>query len=154
MLGALAGEWCALVALLILLSFAFASNLAFEARAELRLQGAFDASGMSDPGAFLVKNSLAAASEHLVRMPALALLLSFMGGLANASMTGRSRSVAILFAWLAPLMLATGSVALWYANSLERAARPPFVMTGALLAAGALSGVHPIWSALRRTSAS
>ena len=48
-------------------------------------------------------------------------------------------------------MLVTGVAALSYANSLERAARPPFVMAGVLLAGIAVSFAHPIWSALRRT---
>jgi hypothetical protein len=151
-LGALAGVWCAVVALLMLLSFAFASNLVFEALAESRLQEAFAASGMSDPGAFLVKNSLEAGSEHLVRMPALALLLSILGGVANAVVTGRSRRITFALASVTPLMFVLGAFALWYASSLERAARPPFVIVGALAAAVALSAIHPIWSALRRVA--
>jgi hypothetical protein len=150
-LAVIAGLWCAIVAMLIALCVAFCVNLAFEARAELRLHAAFAASGMNDPGAFLVKNMLEAASEGLVRMPAFALFLSLIGALANAWITERSRSAALAAAWLAPLMFVTGTAALWYANSLERAARPPFVMAGVLLAGVALCGAHPIWSALRRT---
>jgi hypothetical protein len=135
---------------LIALAFAFTSNLAFEARAELRLQDAFLASGMRDPGAFLVRNSLEAASEALVTMPALAMLLSFAGGLANAWMSGRSRSTAFAAACLIPVVFAAAALSLGYADSLERAARPPFVMTGLLLAGLSLAGVHPTWSALRR----
>ena len=37
---------------------------------------------------------------------------------------------------------------LWYADSLERAARPPFVMAGVLTAGIALCGAHPLWSSL------
>ena len=44
-----------------------------------------------------------------------------------------------------------GAAALVHADSLERAARPPFVMTGVALAGLAPCGAHPIWSALRRT---
>ena len=151
-LGAVAGIWCSIVALLLLLSFAFACNLAFGALAELRLQQPFVASGMTDPGAFLVRNSLDAASEFLVRMPVLALSLSFMGGIANAWLRCRSRSLAFLFACLMPMMFAAGVVALWYTSTLERPARPPFVTVGVLLAATALIGIHPVWSAVRRTS--
>ena len=39
---------------------------------------------MSDPGAFVVRNSLEAASEILVRVPIAALVLSFLGSVSNA----------------------------------------------------------------------
>ena len=144
------GVWCAMLAVLIGLAFAFTSNLAFEARAVLRLQDAFLASGMSDSGAFLVRNSLEAASEVLLTMPAVAMVLSFAGGLANAWMSGRSRSTAFAAACLMPVVFAAGALSLGFADSLERAERPPFVMTGLLLAGLSLAGVHPTWSALRR----
>jgi hypothetical protein len=150
-LAVIAGVWCALVATLILLCFAFSFHLAFEARVELQLHEAFAASGMNDSGAFVMKNSLEAASEGLVRMPAFAMFLSFAGALANAWISGRSRTAVLAAASLTPLMLVAGVAALSYANSLERAARPPFVMAGVLLASGAFSFARPIWSARRRT---
>ena len=152
-LAVIAGVWCAIVAMLILLCFAFSFNLAFEARVELQLHEAFAASGMNDPSAFVVKNSLEAASEGLVRMPAFAMFLSFVGALASAWISKRSRAAVLAAASITPLMLVTGVAALSYANSIERAARPPFVMPGVLLASVALSLGHPIWSALRRPGA-
>jgi len=76
-LAVVAGVWCAMVAILIALCVAFCLNLAFEGNAELQLHEAFAASGMNDPGAFLVKNMLEATSEGLVRMPIFAVFLSF-----------------------------------------------------------------------------
>ncbi len=76
MQAVIAGMSCAVVSTLIALCAAFGLNLAFEARAESRLHQAFAASGMDDPGAFLVRTMLVAASEALVRMPAFALVLS------------------------------------------------------------------------------
>ena len=92
-LSVIAGVWCTKVAMLVGLCFAFSVKLAFEARAELRLHEAFAPSGMSDPGAFLVKNSLEAASEGLVRMPLLALFLSLTGALANSWITGERETL-------------------------------------------------------------
>ena len=46
--------------------------------------------GMTDAGAFVVRNSLEAASEILVRLPIAALVLSLGGGLANAWITSSS----------------------------------------------------------------
>ncbi len=150
-LALIAGVWCATVAMLILLCFAFSFNLAFEARVELQLYWAFAASGMNGPGAFVVKNSLEAASEGLVRMPAFAMSMSLAGALANAWISKGSRTTVLAAASVTQLMLVTGVAALSYANCLERAARPPFVMAGVLLASIAVSFGHPIWSALRRT---
>jgi hypothetical protein len=132
-----------------LLSFALTLNLAFEGRAASWLHDPFVASGMSDAGAFVVRNSLEAASEILTRGPIAALVLSFIGCLLNMWMVARSRSLAVFAAWSAPVMLGVGTFALWYADSLERATRPPFVLVGVVTAGIALSSVHPIWSALR-----
>jgi hypothetical protein len=147
----IAGVWCAMVAILIALCVAFCLNLAFEGNAELQLHEAFAASGMNDPGAFLVKNMLEATSEGLVRMPIFAVFLSFIGAVTNAWISGASRRTALAATCLTPFMFVAGAAALWHADSLERAARPPFVMTGVVLAGVALCGAHPIWSVLRRT---
>ena len=149
-LAVTAGVWCAIVGVLILLCVVFSVNLAFEGRAALQMHEAFAASGMNDPGAFLVRNMLEASSEGLVRMPIFAVLLSFIGAIANAWISGASRRTARVVASLTPLMFGVGAAALWHADALERAARPPFVMSGVGLAGLALCGVHPTWSALRR----
>jgi hypothetical protein len=149
-LAVVAGLWCAVVATVILISVALVLDIAFEARAELPLREAFAASGMNDPGAFLLRNSLEAASEGLVRMPVFALVFSLIGALANAWITQWPRNAVLAGVWIAPVMFVMGAAALLYANSVERSARPPFVMAGVLLAGVALSVAHPIWSALRR----
>ncbi len=148
MLAVIAGLWCGSLGLLILLSFALTLNLAFEARAALWLHEPFLTSGMGDAGAFVVRNSLEAASEILVRIPIAALLLSLGGSFSKAWITARPRSLAVRAAWFTPFIFVAGAAALWYADSLNRAARPPFVMAGLLAAGIALCGAHPIWSSL------
>jgi len=150
-LAVIAGVWCAMVAILIALCVVFCLNLVFEEHAEVQLHEAFAASGMNDPGAFLVKNMLEATSEGLVRMPIFAVFLSFIGAVTNAWISGASRRTALAATYLTPFMFVAGAVALRHADSLERAARPPFVMTGVVLAGVALCGAHPIWSVVRRT---
>jgi hypothetical protein len=149
----IAGLWCGSVAGLMLLSFAFTLNLAFEAHAESWLHQAFLASGMTDPGAFVVRNSLESASEILLRLPLAALALALTGSLANAWIM-RRRSLALIAAWFAPFIFVAGAAALWYADSLNREARPPFVLAGVLAAGVAVCLAHPIWSSLARTSRS
>jgi hypothetical protein len=150
-LTVVAGLWCAVVATVILISVALVLDVVFEVRAELPLKEAFAVSGMSDPGAFLLRNSLEAASEGLVRMPVFALIFSLIGALANAWIIRWPPNAVLASVWIAPILLVTGAAALLYANSLQRSARPPFVMAGVLLAGVALCAAHPIWSALRRS---
>jgi hypothetical protein len=148
MLAVIAGLWCGSLAVVIFLSFALTLNLAFEAHAASWLHEPLVASGMSDAGAFVVRNSLEAASEILVRIPIAALVLAFSGGVSNAWMMKWPQRLAVLAAWFTPFFFGAGAAALWYADSLDRPARPPFVMAGVLTAGIALCGAHPIWSSL------
>jgi len=143
------GVWCAIVATLITLSFAISFNLFFAARVDWQLREAFAVSGMIDPGGFRVRNILESSSEILVRMPLFAICLAFAGAVIHAWMSRESRRIAIAASILAPLVFAMGASALWHANAIERAARPPFVMSGVLLSGVALCAAYPIWSILR-----
>ncbi len=149
-LGVVAGLWCGSVGVMILLGFALTLNLLFEAHATAWLHEAFVASGMRDPGAFVVRNALESGSEILVRLPIAGGVLSFSGSLSNAWIMPRSRSVSLLIAWFMPFVFAAGVISLWYAGLLERAARPPFVMVGVVAAGFAVCGAHPVWSSLSR----
>ena len=145
------GVWCAIVATLITLSFAISFNLFFAARVDWQLREAFAASGMIDPAAFRVKNILEASSQILVRMPLFAMCLAFVGAVIHAWMIHKSRRTARAVSFLAAPMFAAGAFALWHANAMERAARPPFVMSGILLSGVALCAAYPIWSILRNS---
>jgi len=112
------------------------------------LREAFAASGMIDQAGFRVRNILEASSEILVRMPLLAICLAFAGGVIHAWMSRESRRAFVLAArFLAPFVFAVGAAALWHANAIERAARPPFVLSGVLLTGVSLCAAYPIWSA-------
>ncbi len=150
LLAVAAGVWCAMVGTLILLCAGLVLDLTCEARCELWLRQAFAASEMNDPGGFLIRNTLEAASEGLVRMPVMALLLSAIGAFTNAWMMRRSRTTVLTSICFALLLFAGGAAALSYANSLSRSARPPYILGGVLLASVALSAAHPSRSALRR----
>jgi hypothetical protein len=143
------GVCCAIVATLITLGFAISFNLFFAARVDWQLREAFAASGMIDPGGFRVRNILEASSEILVRMPLFAICLAFAGAVIHAWMSRESRRMAIAASFLAPLIFTVGASALWHANGVERAARPPFVMSGVLFSGVALCAAYRIWSILR-----
>ena len=149
-LAVVSGVCCAIVATLITLCFAISFNLLFAARVDWQLREAFAASGMIDRAGFRVRNILEASSEILVRMPLLAMCFAFAGAVIHAWMSRESRRALVLAArFLAPFVFAVGAAALWHANAIERAARPPFVLSGVLLAGVALCAAYPIWSAFR-----
>jgi hypothetical protein len=146
-LAVISGVCCAIVATLVTLCFAISFNLLFAARVNWQLREAFAASGMIDQAAFRVKNILEASSEILIRMPLFAVCLAFAGAVIHAWMSRESRrSIVVGARFLAPIVFAAGAAALWHANVIERAARPPFVLSGVLLTGVALCAAYPIWS--------
>jgi hypothetical protein len=148
-LAVVSGICCAIVATLITLCFAVSFNLLFAARVDWQLREAFAASGMIDRAGFRVRNILEASSEILVRMPLLAICLASAGAVIRAWMSRESRQALVLAARiLSPFVFALGATALWHANAIERAARPPFVLSGVLLTGVALCAAYPIWSFL------
>jgi hypothetical protein len=152
-LAVVSGVCCAIVATLITLCFAVSFNLLFAARVDWQLREAFAASGMLDRAGFRVRNILEASSEILVRMPLLAICLAFAGAVIHAWMSRESRRALVLAVrFLAPFVFALGAAALWHADAIERAARPPFVLSGVLLTGVALCGAYPIWSAFHRST--
>ncbi|HVH86583.1 MAG TPA: hypothetical protein VM912_07645, partial [Terriglobales bacterium] len=147
-LAVISGVCCAVVATLITLCFAISFNLLFALRVDWQLREAFAASGMIDRAGFRVRNILQASSEILLRMPLLAICLASAGAIIQAWMSRESRCALVLAArFLAPFVFALGTAALWHANAIERAGRPPFVLSGVLLTGIALSAAYPIWSA-------
>jgi hypothetical protein len=153
-LGVLAALWTSALALQILLGVAFACILAWPDAIAARFDAPFRASGMSDPRAYLVRNGLDSALELLTRMPVFALFAAGGGAIAQALIERIPRVAQRGLAWLAPCVLVGGGWMLYHADGLARSARPPLVMAGVALVAAALCSAHPIWSALRATSAS
>lgn len=152
-LAVIGGLYCAIVATLITLCFAISFNLIFVARVDWQLREAFAASGMFDQAGFRVRNILEASSEILLRMPLLALCLSLAGAVIHAWMSRESRRTLVLAAEiLTPFVFAVGATALWHANAIERAARPPFVLAGVTLTGVALCAAYPVWSVFHHST--
>ena len=148
-LAVIGGVCCAIVATLITLCFAISFNLLFSARVDRQLRDAFAASGMVDQPAFRIRNILESSSEILLRMPLLSVCLAVTGAVIQAWMSRESRRALVLAAEiLTPIAFAVGATALWHANLVERAARPPFVLSGLVLTGVALCAAYPVWSAL------
>jgi hypothetical protein len=146
-LGVISGVCSAIVAVLITLCFAISFNLFFAAHVDWQLREAFAGSGMIDRAGFRVRNILEASSEILIRMPLLGLCLALAGAVIQAWMSRESRRLVLAAKFLAPFVFALGAAALWHANVIERAARPPFVLSGVMLTGLALCAAYPICSA-------
>src|SRR5215472_6653789 len=147
-LAVIGGVCCGIVATLLTLCFAITFNLLFASRVDWQLREAFAASGMIDQASFRVRNILEASSEILVRMPLAAICLAFAGAVVHAWMSRESRRALVLaLRFLAPFVFALGAAALRHANAIERAARPPFVLSGVVLTGVGLCAAYPIWSA-------
>lgn len=147
-LAVIGGVCCAIVATLITLTFAISFSLVFVERVDWQLREAFAASGMFDQAGFRVRNILEASSEILLRMPLLAFCLSLAGAVIHAWMSRESqRALVLATGILTPLVFAVGATALWHATKIERAARPPFVLSGIALTGVALCAAYPLWSA-------
>jgi hypothetical protein len=143
----IAGAYCAIVGTLMTLCFAISFNLLFAPRVDWQLREAFAASGMIDREASRVRNILEASSEILVRMPVLGICLASAGAVIQAWMARECRRRLVqIVSLLAPIVFAVGTTALWHADAIERALRPPFVISGVLLTAAALCVAYPAWS--------
>jgi hypothetical protein len=149
-LAGLAAVWCATVGFVITCSAAFAIDLGFMPRLVRNLSEAFARSGMADPRAFVVRNTLESASTHLIVAPILAAIAGLIGGMAAAGLQEARREVAVALAALVVVLLASSVALLRHAQTLERPRRPPFVMSGMLLGGLTLACVYPVFAAAGR----
>jgi hypothetical protein len=84
---------------------------------------------MIDQSGFRARNVLEAPPDPLVRISLLAICLTLAGAVIQAWMSRESQRELVLGAGiLDTLVFIVGAVALWHANAIERAGRPPFVL--------------------------
>jgi hypothetical protein len=143
-----AGVWCALVVTVITCLFAFSYNLASLTRMAQAMYSAYEQSGMHDARAFVVRNTLDAASSHLVVSPLIGAFFSGVGALITERLARARPSTAAALGLLGVCQLALSIGLIHYAMSLTRSERPPFIMTGMLLGGIALTYAAPVATAL------
>lgn len=152
-LGVVASVWGSLVSTVMTITFAVSIALLFLPHMRGVLAGAFVTSGMADPDAFVVRNLFDAASSHLLLAPVVALVSGTASGLACWSLQRVSRGIAVTFSVLGLLIVAAGAQALGFASSLQRHARPPFIMFGLSSLFVALASAYPLVLAIRHPKA-
>jgi hypothetical protein len=149
-LGVLASVWASLFSTVLTVVFAVSISLLYLPHMRGVLAGVFATSGMTDPDAFVVRHLFDAASEHLLIAPVVALVSGTASGLACWILQRVHRGTAVALAALALLLVAAGAGAIGFASSLERHARPPFIMFGLSSLFVALTSAYPVLLAIRQ----
>lgn len=153
-LAMLSAIWSALISTVATLIFGFALSALFMPSMQHILAGAYAQSGMSDPRAFVIRNTLDSASTHLLLVPVLACLFGLVGAFACSCLGSLRPRVTKVIGVLEICLLLGGLAALRYASVLARPERPPFVMTGLLALGIAMACAHPVFTAVRRPNPS
>lgn len=149
-LGIVASVWSALVSAVSTVLFASAVGLVYMQRMQLVLAGDFLASGMVDSRAFVVRNLFDGAFTHLLLAPCLAAIIGAASGLAFGMLRSLGRRTVVALGSLGVLLFLSGVAAIRFASSLDRAARPPFIMFGLLAMCISLASAYSLATAIRR----
>jgi hypothetical protein len=149
----IASVWCALVSVVAAVLYGFSVNLFFMPHLQQILEGDFTQSGMADSQAFVIQNTLNAASSHLFVAPSMAMFFGFAGGFACMMISSIRRSIAIGLGMLEFVLVGSGLESIHFALSLNRSDRGPFILGGLLTLGLALACAHPVLTAIRRRTA-
>jgi hypothetical protein len=142
--------WSAIVGTVATLIFGFGLATWFMPFMLNIVNGAYEQSGMSDPQAFVIRNTLDSASMHLLIVPFVAGVFGLIGGFVCSRLQPLHRKSVLLIAVLEMALLLAGMAALYMVSVLARPERPPFVMSGLLALGLAMACAHPVFTAIRR----
>jgi hypothetical protein len=148
-LGVVASLWSALISTVISVVFAFSLGLLFMPHMQLVLRVPFLASGMTDPGAFVIRNMFDSAAVHLLAAPAVSTVVGGAGGFASAMFRALSRRTQMTLASVGLLLFVAAVASIRFASSLNRPARPPFIMFGLISLGVVLASAYPLVTAIR-----
>ncbi len=149
-LAVLSSVWCALVSAVLSLVYGYATGLLFMPHMQHILRGVFAQSGMTDPQAFVVRNTLDSGASHALLAPVVAAAFGLAGGLARAMLGSVRRGVAMALGGFAILLAGAGLAAIRFASSLNRPDRPPYIMFGLFALGVTMACAHPVLTAIRR----
>jgi hypothetical protein len=111
-------------------------------------------SGLTDPQAFVIHNTLSSGASHALLTPLIALVFGCAGGIAGALLASIQRPVAIALGVGELLLMTAGLATIGFASSLNRSERPPFIMFGLLALGATMVCVYPLLTAIRRQNRS
>jgi hypothetical protein len=145
----LSSLWASAISAITTVMFAFVIGLLFMDRMQ-HVLGVSVASEGNDGRPAVVRNLLDGASTHLVVAPVVALGAGTASVVVSLFLRLASRRTAAVLAACAVSLVIGGVTLLRVASSLERAARPPFVMSGLLALGVGLTSAGPLAAAIRR----
>jgi hypothetical protein len=148
-LGVWASVSSALVSTIGTIVFAFLVGLMFMPHMERFLAPAFAVSGMTDQSAFVIRNMFDSAFAHLFVAPITAVIVGITSGMACAMLRSTPRQTAMVLGFLNIALFSAGIASLQWASSMERSARPPFIMFGLSALGVTLASAYPIIVAIR-----
>ena len=151
-LALLASVWSSVVGMVLTCAYGFLLNLAAIESLSRTFVAAAARAGVRDARVIVVENTLSSASMHLLVGPILAGSVGSVAILAALMSRSLGRRAAFMLALIELGLFVLGVVALVFAASLDRAQRPPFVMSGMLAAALALA-CFPALALSRRRAA-
>lgn len=144
----LASIWSALTSTAMILFYGYLIGVLFLSRMQHILQGAFAQSGLTDPQAFVIKNTLESGTSHVILAPCIAAFFGFVGGCAGALLGSINRGLAIGLGVCIMGLAGSGVAALQFATSLNRSERPPYIMFGLLTLGFTMACAHPLLTAI------
>jgi len=147
-----ASIWCALVSTVMTLIAGYTIAVLFMPHMQQIFQGTYAQSGMTDPQAFVIRNTLSSGASHVLLAPIIALVFGCAGGIAGALLGSVQRRVAIALGVGELLLVTAGLAAIRFASSLNRPERPPFIMFGLLALGVTMACAYPILMAIRHGS--
>jgi hypothetical protein len=140
-LGILSSTWGVLLSASITVVFALSVGLLFMSRMERLL-------GVAPAG--VVRNMLDGAMSHLLLAPAVAVAAAVASGVAYSVVKSVRSRTAVALAVVAGLVCVGGLSALRLASTLERPARPPYVMLGVVSLGMGLTSAAALFAAIRK----
>jgi len=142
-MGIVSSIWGALTSASLTVAFALSVGLVFMSRMEKLLRVA---------PAGVVRNMLDGAMSHLLLAPVVAVAAAVASGMAYSVVKSVSSRTAVGLSIAAILMSVGGLVSLRFASTLQRSARPPYVMLGVIALGIGLTSAAALHAASRRSS--
>ena len=149
-LSVFASVWCALVSTVATLLAGYLIGVLFMAHMQQILQGAYAQSGMADPRAYVIQNTLSSGAAHALLAPLVAVVFGLAGGLTAKILASVHRVVAIALGVFELILLGAGLAAIRFASSLNRPDRPAFIMFGLLALGVTMATAHAVLTAIHR----
>lgn len=143
----IASVWSALVSAVATVLYGCVIGLMFMTRMKMILSGGLAGGGIDAEA--VIRNIFDGAFSHLALSPFVAVVAGAAGVVVCSILRLLARRTVVVLAFLDVLMLASGLFAIRFASTLERTARPPFIMFGLAALCLSLVSAYPLGTTIR-----